>query len=132
MAAVAVAATVGYLRGAAQLRDRGDEWPRWHSGEFADGTFVLAAALVARPPEGSFATSTAQHVVVAMVASLLVLARPVTPHVARGVGRNPEADARRGPVSPNGRPPVPARGRCVGHRRLVTAVSDIAEWSRAP
>src|SRR5690606_31521331 len=78
MATVVVAATVGYLRGAAQLRDRGDEWPRWHSGEFADGTFVLAAALVARPPEGSFATSTAQHVVVAMVASLLVLARPVT------------------------------------------------------
>ncbi|MGW0522994.1 cytochrome c oxidase assembly protein [Crossiella sp. NPDC003009] len=79
IATVAALAVITYLVAAARLRRRGDAWPWARDVSFTTGGAVLAVAVLFPLPGGPFTAHMTQHLLMAMVASLLmVLARPLT------------------------------------------------------
>lgn len=71
--------TAAYLLAAARLRRRGDLWPWPRDVSFTAGSAAVAWALLGTVPGEPFTAHSAQHLILAMAAPLLlVLARPLT------------------------------------------------------
>jgi putative membrane protein len=76
---LSVLPAAGYLAMARRLRVRGDAWPWWRDLAFAAGVCAIPAVMPAPLPYGDFTGHMVQHLVIAMIAPLLLVAgRPVT------------------------------------------------------
>jgi putative membrane protein len=78
-ALVALLAAFAYLNALAQLRRRGDAWPRARQHAFLAGSVAVALAVTAPMPGAEFTAHMVQHLILGMLAPLLlVLGRPIT------------------------------------------------------